>query len=99
MRSRIAEIHTGHFEASRLNDTGPALAIVGTYFDANEDRLNSFRLDRKSDSFYELDATTGSEDPTYLAFHPNDEYMYAENETHLGMVQAYNVDAETGTLT
>lgn len=75
-----------------------ALAVVGTYSDADEDGIYSYRLDRETGALDELDATAGGEDPSFLAFYPNGEHLYAVNETDPGTVRSFDVDAETGAL-
>jgi len=82
-----------------MDGSSSSLAVVGTYSDANEDGIYSYRLDRETDSLYELDATTGGVNPSFLAFHPNGKSLYAVNETDSGMLRSFDVDAETGTLT
>lgn len=82
-----------------MNDADTVLAVVGTYSDVAEDGLYSYRLDQETGALDKLDATSGGEDPSFVAFHSDGEYLYTVSETSSGTVRSFNIDAETGALT
>lgn len=81
-----------------MDDTD-ALAVVGTYSDADENGVFSYRVDRETGALESLDATPGGADPSFLAVHPDGERLYAVNETDPGTVRTLAIDPSSGELT
>ncbi|MFB6075313.1 MAG: lactonase family protein [Haloarculaceae archaeon] len=75
----------------------PSIALVGTYTDADEDGVFSYRL--ADGDLERRDAVPGGEDPSYLRIGPDGERVYVVNEADEGRVRALALDRESGSLT
>ena len=81
-----------------------ALGYIGTYTGAKSKGIYSFRLD-SSGAMSTPTLVAETPNPTFLAVHPNQRFLYAANETDKfegkksGAVSAYAIDAKTGNLT
>ena len=82
-----------------MTDAKSSLAFVGTYTSDGSDGVYSYRLDGETGDLEALGATAMGEEPSFLAIHPNGEYLYAVNEVDGGSVTAGKIDTETGTIT
>ena len=80
------------------------LGYIGTYTGAKSKGIYSFRLD-SSGAMTPPALVAESVNPTFLAIHPNQRFLYAANETgnfggkKSGAVSAYAIDAASGQLT
>ncbi|MGE5672483.1 MAG: lactonase family protein [Mycobacterium leprae] len=74
-----------------------SLVFVGTYTDTGSEGIYAYRLDEATGALSGL-SITPSENPSYLAIHPNGRYLYAANELAEGTVTAYAVDSPSGRL-
>ena len=87
--------------------TGPGrLAVyVGTYTDAGSRGIYRFELDRATGATTDPLLAGESENPSFLALHPNGRVLYAVNEVgsfgggRTGALSAYAVDTAKGGLT
>jgi 6-phosphogluconolactonase len=71
---------------------------AGTYTTAKSKGIYLLELDLKTGELLPkgLAATSGS--PSFLAIHPNRQFLYAVNEVDTGTVSAFAIDAQTGLL-
>lgn len=81
-----------------MDDTNSFLAFVGAFADTEGDNLFSYRADAASGELTQLAATRAGENPSFLAVHPDGEYLYAINEVESGAVVAFSIDRRTGAL-
>src|SRR5689334_290545 len=97
-----AAVPRTHAAASESDN--PTLGYIGTYTGVKSKGIYSFRLD----SYGAMSRPTlvaETPNPTFLAVHPNQQYLYAANETgnfegkKSGAVTAYAIDSKTGNLT
>ncbi len=90
---------TGWFTGAPLP---PQYAYVGTYnqgVSSPSPGITRYRYDPVDGSLTSL-GVTASQDPTFLAMHPNRRFLYTVNElSPTGSVEAYAIDAATGGLT
>ena len=83
-----------------------AIVYVGTYNRGREQPgIHIFRMDLATGSLEPLGNATGCVNPTFLAVHPNQQFLYAVNEVADsegrpgGAVAAYAIDRASGQLT
>jgi len=78
------------------------LVFVGTYAKAGTPGIYQFALDAKTGKLEPLGSTDAGGNPTFLAIHPNGQFLYAANETgnakQGGEVSAYAIDRKSGLL-
>ena len=84
----------------------PYLVYVGTYTHKSDSKgIYVYTFDPGTGKLSPLGVAAESEDPSFLAVHPNGKYLYAVNEIdHFGAqksgaVSAFSIDAKTGKLT
>jgi 6-phosphogluconolactonase len=84
----------------------PYLVYVGTYTNKTESKgIYVYSFDPGTGKLSSLGVAAESEDPSFLALHPNGKYLYAVNETdHFGgqksgAASAFSIDHKTGKLT
>ena len=81
------------------------LVYVGTYTRADSGGVYVYRLDRSSGALEFISSAPGAENPSFLAIHPRQRYLYAVSEVGEfagkagGAVCAFSIDPETGGLT
>jgi 6-phosphogluconolactonase len=56
-------------------------------------------LDPSTGALEFFENTAGSENPSFLTFHPNGRFLYAVNESASGLVSAFSLDPSSGHLT
>lgn len=78
--------------------TGPVF-FVGTYSKAPSEGIYAFRLDGKSGNLEALGLAAKVSNPSFLAFHPNGNFLYAVNENSHGSVTAFAINHENNKLT
>ena len=81
------------------------LAYIGTYTRNNSKGIYVFRFDSSTGKLTSIGLAAESNNPSFLAIHPNHRFLYAAIETgdfegkNSGAVAAYSVDRSTGKLT
>ncbi|MDF9747854.1 lactonase family protein [Natrinema salsiterrestre] len=76
------------------------IAAVGTYSAATDESIFTVAVDPDTGSMKQLDAVAAGPDPTFVAFHPSRDYLYAAvREEKEGLIRSYEVDRDTGELT
>lgn len=85
---------------------GEAFVYVGTYNRGQErPGIHIFRMNLQTGSLAQAGSAAGCVNPTFLAIHPNQRFLYAVNEVSDsggrpgGAVAAYSIDRTTGQLT
>jgi len=75
------------------------LAAIGTYSAAETEGIHTVEVDAESGELTILDSAIAGPDPTFVAPHPNGEFLYvASREESEGVIRTYAVDRETGDL-
>jgi len=82
------------------------LAYIGTYTTKTQSKgIYAYRFDGATGKLSAMGVAAESADPSFLAVHPNGEYLYTVNEIgnfngeKSGAVSAYAIDRKTGKLT
>jgi 6-phosphogluconolactonase len=77
------------------------LAYVGTYTTKTASKgIYAFRYDASSGKLEPLGVAAETEDPSWIAIHPNGKFLYAANEAGKdSTVSGFALDAKTGKLT
>lgn len=78
------------------------IMYVGTYTRAPSKGIYAYRFDGATGKATPLGAAglaAETENPSFLAVHPNQRFLYAVNELAGGTVSAFAIDRTTGTLT
>lgn len=77
------------------------LAFVGTYTTKTASKgIYAFRYDTSSGKLTPIGVAAETQDPSWVAIHPNGKFLYAVNEAGKNsMVSAFEVDAKSGKLT
>jgi 6-phosphogluconolactonase len=80
---------------------GQCLAFVGTYTTkTNSKGIYSFQFDTATGKLSAIGVAAETPDPSWVAVHPNGEYVYAANEAgKASTVSAFAVNAKSGKLT
>jgi len=74
---------------------------VGTYTSSRSEGIYVYRFDATTGDLEPIQTLVGVEDPSYLAFAPGGQFLYAVNERERdpeGSVSAFSVDSATGRL-
>lgn len=94
---------TGCQSAAPPAPTGSMFVYIGTYTGKASKGIYRSRLDLATGALSQPELVAESANPTYLAVHPNQKFLYAINETgsgaKAGAVSAFAIDAKTGGLT
>jgi len=84
---------------------GQYIAYVGTYTAKTSSKgIYAYRFDAEKGQLTTMGVAAETEDPSFLAVHPNGKYLYAVNEISTfnggagGAVSAFSVAAKTGAL-
>jgi 6-phosphogluconolactonase len=72
---------------------------IGTYTGPNSQGIYRARLDMKTGALSSPQLAGKTDNPSFLAFHPNGKFLYAVNEQGNGGVSSFAVDPATGDLT
>jgi 6-phosphogluconolactonase len=81
------------------------LVFVGTYTNAKSKGIYAYRLKYQTGSLAALGLVAETQNPSFLATHPNGRFLYSVGEVNSfagrpgGLVSAYAIDAGTGRLT
>jgi 6-phosphogluconolactonase len=83
---------------------GDWLMFVGTYTRDASKGIYAYRYDGASGKLTSIGVAAETQNPSFLAIHPNQRFLYAVNEISqfenqpAGSVSAFAIDSETGTL-
>src|SRR5919108_6406685 len=77
------------------------LAFVGTYTTKTASKgIYAFRYDASLGKLTPIGVAAETQDPSWVAVHPNGKFLYAVNEAGKNsMVSAFSLDAQSGKLT
>ena len=84
---------------------GEYIAYVGTYTEKNSKGIYAFRFDAATGKLSPLGLAAEINTPSFLAVHPNHQFLYAVNEVgnfggqKSGAVSSFSIDLKTGKLT
>ncbi len=83
---------------------GTHIAFVGTYTQGEAKGIYAYRFDAATGSMNSLGLVAETPNPSFLALHPNGQYLYAVNEgdpesPSKGSVSAFSINQENGQLT
>ena len=91
----------GALLAAPSNDRGE-FVYIGTYTDGKSKGIYGFRFQPAAGKLEALGLMAESVNPSFLAVHPNRQYLYAVNETESSLgrsISAFAIDRKTGKLT
>ena len=103
----VATISCAHGKSEttgNLDGEKELLVFIGTYTRTNSEGIYSYRMDLKSGALERIAVASGIENPSFLAIHPNQRYLYSVSETvefngqKTGSVWAFTIDVPTGHL-
>jgi 6-phosphogluconolactonase len=92
------------FQASLLG-VDSYRVYLGSYTRTPEEGITLCELNAKSGELKKLRVITGIKNPSFLAIHPSERFLYACHETGMtdgkkgGAVSSFSIDPETGNLT
>ncbi len=75
------------------------LVYVGTYTGAESKGIYGFRFSSRDGRLKPLGLAAATENPSWLAAHPDGVHLYAVDEADQGAVAAFRIDRTTGKLT
>ncbi len=81
------------------------LVYIGTYTSGKSEGIYVYRMDKSSGTLEFSSKATGVDNPSFLAIHPQQRYLYAVNEIGefagkpSGAVSAFSIEEKTGELT
>ncbi|QDV37198.1 lactonase family protein [Tautonia plasticadhaerens] len=87
-----------------IQEEDMSLVFVGTYTSAEGEGINLLRMDPESGRIESLGVVARTENPSFLAIHPDGQFLYAVNEVgdyegeSSGSVSAFRIDPKTGSL-
>jgi 6-phosphogluconolactonase len=71
---------------------------VGTYTSGSSKGIYAYKYQPSTGKLTSLGLAAESSNPTFLAVHPNQRFLYAVNENNTGMVSAFAIDAASSKL-
>ncbi len=80
-------------------DSGDYLAYFGVYTRDGSEGIYVSRFNHETGALGEPALAAAIENPSYLALHPNQQFLYAVSETEEGTVSAYSIERPSGKLT
>jgi 6-phosphogluconolactonase len=92
-------------QSADMTAKGAYIAYIGTFTEKNSKGIYAFRFDAATGKLTPLGLAAETVSPSYLAIHPNHQFLYAVNEVadfggrQAGAVSAFSIDRETGKLT
>jgi 6-phosphogluconolactonase len=75
------------------------IVYVGTYTGKGSQGIYAWRFDAATGALAELGLVRETNNPSFLAIHPNGKFLYAVNETKDGQVVSFSIDSQTAKLT
>lgn len=85
-------------QAASMQPESRLLLYAGTYTKAGAPGIYRYRLDPATGELAYLENVAAGANPSFLAFHPNGQVLYAVNELDAGLVSAFALDARSGQL-
>jgi 6-phosphogluconolactonase len=85
--------------AAGLVSAAANIVYVGTYTDKGSQGIYAWRFDPATGALAEIGLVGETNDPSFLAMHPNGKFLYAVNETKDGQVTGFSIDPQTARLT
>jgi 6-phosphogluconolactonase len=91
--------------ATTVSPKGEYLVYVGTYTRQDSKGIYAFRFQPATGKLTSIGLAGETENPSFLALHPNHRFLYAVNEIanyegqSAGSVSSFSIDAKTGMLT
>ncbi|HVP47981.1 MAG TPA: lactonase family protein, partial [Bryobacteraceae bacterium] len=88
-----------------MTSKGAYIAYIGTFTEKSSKGIYAFRFDAATGKLTPLGLAAETVSPSYLAIHPNHQFLYAVNEVgdfggqKAGAVSAFSIDHDTGKLT
>jgi 6-phosphogluconolactonase len=76
----------------------PLFAYIGTYTKGKSKGIYVYRVDSATGKLTNGTLAAETSNPSFLAVHPSQKYLYAANENNNGMVSAFAIDSATGQL-
>jgi 6-phosphogluconolactonase len=79
---------------------GDWIAYVGTYTNTKQKSkgIYAYRFDPSNGKFTSIGLVAETSNPSFVALHPNQRFLYAVNENNTGQVSAFAIDGKTGQL-
>ena len=74
------------------------IAYIGTYTRNKSKGIYAYRFDPKTGAVTDIGLVAETSNPSFLAVHPNQKFLYAVNEDRDGKVSAFAIDPKTGHL-
>jgi 6-phosphogluconolactonase len=74
------------------------IVYVGTYTRQNSKGIYAYRFDAASGSLTPIGLVAETRNPSFLAVHPNQRFLYAVGEDSAGGVSSFSIDRKTGML-
>ena len=78
---------------------GDLIAYIGTYTRQNSKGIYAWRFQPSTGKLTSIGLAGETSNPSFLAVHPNQKFLYAVNENGQGTVTAFSIDPATGNLT
>ncbi len=101
----LAPLGLGAASAKSAAGAAQPLVFVGTYTGPKSKGIYAYRMDTATGALAPLGLAAETVNPTFLAVHPNQRFLYAANEIssfdgkkNNGAVSAFAIDAATGRL-
>ena len=91
--------------AKKTSATDDFLVFVGTYTRQDSKGIYAFRFQPSTGKLTSIGLAAETENPSFLAIHPNHRFLYAVNEISnyegqsAGSVSSFSIDAKSGMLT
>jgi 6-phosphogluconolactonase len=74
------------------------IVYVGTYTRPNSKGIYAYRFNSTNAKLTPLGLAVETTNPSFLAVHPNQRFLYAVNENDVGTVSSFAIDRDTGKL-
>lgn len=74
------------------------IVYIGAYTRPPSRGISAYRLDASSGRLTSLGLAAETSNPSFLAVHPNQKFLYAANENNSGTISAFAIDAASGQL-
>src|SRR5258708_6296330 len=75
---------------------GQGFAYIGTYTRGASKGIYGFRYAARTGALTPLGLVAETDNPTFLAIHPNQRFLYAANEVSEGAITSYAIAAVSG---
>jgi len=101
----VALLSVASARGADMKPKGEYIAYIGTYTEKSSKGIYAFRFDAATGKLTPLGLSAETVSPSYLAIHPNQQFLYAVNEVanfeglKAGAVSAFSIDRDTSKLT